>query len=153
MAPHILFFFFFLFLPPIAFSLDRARKSGKPPPAQLHRTSRQPPTKCEEKRPEGANPRTGYRARLLGKETYAYTAPGAMDNRDDRATERSGAEEKEEGTAPQEKGRGRKAPAKKAPGRGETKTQRKPQTKRGRGEGGREGSGTATPPDGGKEAS
>ena len=91
------------------------------------------PTKCEEKRPEGADPRTGYRARLLGKETYAYTAPGAMDNRDDPATERSGAEEKEEGTAPQEKGRGRKAPAKKAPGRGETKTQQKPQTKRGRG--------------------
>ena len=56
-----------------------------------------------------------------------------MDNRDDRATERSGAQEKEEGTAPQEKGRGRKAPAKKAPGRGETKTQQKPQTKRGRG--------------------
>ena len=82
------------------------------------------PTKCKEKRPEGADPRTGYRARLLGKETYAYTAPGAMDNRDDRATERSGAEEKEEGTAPQEKGRGRKAPAKKAPGRGKTKTNR-----------------------------
>ena len=91
------------------------------------------PAKCEEKRPEGADPRTGYRARLLGKETYAYTAPGAMDNRDDRATERSGAEEKEAGTAPQEKGRGRKAPAKKAPGRGETKTQQKPQTKTGRG--------------------
>ena len=30
-------------LPPIAFNLDRARKSGKPPPAQLHRTNRQPP--------------------------------------------------------------------------------------------------------------
>ena len=69
----------FFFLPPTASSLDRARKSGKPPPAQLHRTRWQPPTKCEEKRPEGANPRTGYRARLLGKETYTYTAPGAMD--------------------------------------------------------------------------
>ena len=91
------------------------------------------PTKCEEKRQEDANPQTGYRTRLLGKETYAYTAPGAMDNRDDRATERSGAQEKEEGTAPQEKGRGRKAPAKKAPGRGEATTQQKPQTKRGRG--------------------
>ena len=43
-----------------------------------------------------------------------------MDTRDDRTTARSGAEEKEEGTAPQEKGRGRNAPAKKAPGRGET---------------------------------
>ena len=101
------------------------------------------PTKCEEKRPEGADPRTGYRARLLGKETYEYTAPGAIDNRDARATERSGVEEKEEGTALQEKGRGRKAPAKKAPNRGETKTQQKPQTKRGRAGGGREGSGTA----------
>ena len=79
------------------------------------------PTKCEEKRPEGANPQTGYRTRLLGKETYAYTAPGAMDNRADRATARGGAGEKEKGTAPQEKGRGRKAPAKKAPDRGETK--------------------------------
>ena len=69
------------------------------------------PTKCEEKRLEGADPQTGYRARLLGKETYAYTAPGAMDNRDDRATERSGAKEKEEGTSLQEKGRGRKAPS------------------------------------------
>ena len=59
------------------------------------------PTKCEEKRLEGANPQTGYRARLLGKETYAYTAPGAMDNRDDHATERSGAK-KEEGGALQE---------------------------------------------------
>ena len=58
------------------------------------------PTKCEEKRPEGANPRTGYRARLLGKETYAYTAPGAMDTRGDRTTARNGAEEKEERTAP-----------------------------------------------------
>ena len=110
------------------------------------------PTKCEEKRQEDANPQTGYRARLLGKETYANTAPGAMNNRDDRATERSGAKEKEEGTALQEKGRGRKAPAKKAAGRGET-TQQKPQIKRGRGEGGREGSGTATPPARGKEAS
>ena len=99
------------------------------------------PTKCEEKRPEGANPRTGYRARLLGKETYAYTAPGAMDTRDDRTTARSGAEEKEERTAPQEKGRGLNAPAKKAPGRGETKTQQKPQTKRGRGKGGGKGAG------------
>ena len=58
------------------------------------------PTKCEEKRLEGANPRTGYRARLLGKETYAYTAPGAKDTHDDRTTARSGAEEKGEGTAP-----------------------------------------------------
>ena len=65
------------------------------------------PTKCEEKRQEDANPQTGYRARLLGKETYAYTAPGAMDNRDDRATERSGAKEKEEGATLQEKGQGR----------------------------------------------
>ena len=86
------------------------------------------PTKCEEKRQEDANPQTGYRARLLGKETYAYTAPGAMDNRDDRATERSGAKEKEEGATLQEKGQGRKAPAKKAPGRGEATTQQKPQT-------------------------
>ena len=61
------------------------------------------PTKCEEKRLEGADPRTGYRARLLGKETNAYTAPGAMDNRDDHATERSGAKEKEEGATLQEK--------------------------------------------------
>ena len=90
----------FVFWPPIASSLDRARKSGKPPPAQLHRTRWQPPTKCEEKRPEGANPRTGYRARLLGKETYAYTAPGAMDTRGDRTTARNSAEEKEERTAP-----------------------------------------------------
>ena len=110
------------------------------------------PTKCKEKRPEGADPRTGYRARLLGKETYAYTAPGAMDNRDDRATERSGAKEKEEGTALQEKGQGRKAPAKKAPGRGETKTNRSHKQKEEGGEGGRKGSGTATPPAGEKEA-
>ena len=112
------------------------------------------PTKCEEKRQEDANPQTGYRTRLLGKETYAYTAPGAMDNRDDHATERSGAKEKEEGATLQEKSRGRKAPAKKAAGRGEIATQQNPQTKRGRGgRGGREGSGTATPPAMGKEAS
>ena len=98
------------------------------------------PTKCEEKRPEGANPRTGYRARLLGKETYAYTAPGAMDTRDDRTTMRSGAEEKEEGTAPQEKGRGRNAPAKKAPGRGET-TRRIPEREEEGGEGARKRAG------------
>ena len=104
------------------------------------------PTKCEEKRQEDANPQTGYRTRLLGKETYAYTAPGAMDNRDDRATERSGAKEKEEGTALQEKGRGRKAPAKKAPGRGETTTQQNPQTKRGRGGRGGGGKEAGRPP-------
>ena len=110
------------------------------------------PTKCEEKRPEGANPRTGYRARLLGKETYAYTAPGAMDTRDDRTTARSGAEEKEEGTAPQEKGRGRNASAKtKAPDRGET-THRIPERKEEGGGRGTEESGPATPPAGEKEA-
>ena len=112
------------------------------------------PTKCEEKRPEGANPRTGYRARLLGKETYTYTAPGAMDTRDDRTTMRSGAEEKEEGTTPQEKGRGRNAPAKKAPGRGET-THRIPERKEEGGEGGGRGteeSGPAKPPAGEKKA-
>ena len=87
------------------------------------------PTKCEEKRQEDANPQTGYRSRLLGKETYAYTTPGAMDNRDNRATERSGAKEKEEGATLQEKGQGRKAPAKKAPGRGETTTNRSPKQK------------------------
>ena len=56
-----------------------------------------------------------------------------MDNRDDHATERSGAKEKEEGATLQEKNRDRKAPAKKAPGRGEIATQQNPQTKRGRG--------------------
>ena len=110
------------------------------------------PTKCEEKRPEGADPRTGYRARLLGKETYAYTAPGAMDTRDDRTTARSGAEEKEERTAPLEKGRGRNASAKtKAPDRGET-THRIPERKEEGGRRGAEESGPATPPAGEKEA-
>ena len=73
------------------------------------------PTKCEEKRLEDANPQTGYRARLLGKETYAYTAPGAMDNRDDRATERSGAKEKEEGATLQEKRPRPQGPREKSP--------------------------------------
>ena len=71
------------------------------------------PTKCEEKRQEDANPQTGYRTRLLGKETYAYTAPGAMDNRDDRATERSGAKEKEEGTPSRKKAEAARPPRKK----------------------------------------
>ena len=110
------------------------------------------PTRCEEKRLEGADPQTGYRARLLGKETYAYTAPGAMDNRDDRATERSGAKEKEEGATLQEKRPRPQGPREKSPRPGRNKNQQKPQTKRGRGGRGREGSGTATPPAGEKEA-
>ena len=74
-----------------------------------------------------------------------------MDTRDDRTTMRSGAEEKEERTAPQEKGQGLNAPAKKAPGRGET-THRIPQRKEEGGGRGAEKSGTATPPAGEKEA-
>ena len=111
------------------------------------------PTKCEEKRPEGANPRTGYRARLLGKETY--TAPGGVDNRDARGP-RNGAERKKKRRAPSprtphEKDRGHKAPAKRAPSQCEKKTRtqnpqkRQPQKKKESG-GGREGSWAATQP-------
>ena len=109
------------------------------------------PTKCEEKRQEDANPQTGYRARLLGKETYAYTAPGAMDNRDDRATERSGAKEKEEGATLQEKRPRPQGPREKSPRPGRNHPQNPP-TKGGRGGRGAEESGTATPPAGEKEA-
>ena len=79
------------------------------------------PTKCEEKRQEDANPQTGYRTRLLGKETYAYTAPGAMDNRDNHATERSGAKEKEEGATLQEKRPRPQGPREKSPRPGRNK--------------------------------
>ena len=77
-----------------------------------------------------------------------------MDTRDDRTTARSGAEEKEERTAPLEKGRGRNASAKtKAPDRGET-THRIPERKEegGVGERGTEESGPAKPPAGEKKA-
>ena len=52
---------------------------------------------------------------MLGKETYAYTAPGAMDNRDNHATERSGAKEKEEGATLQEKRPRPQGPREKSP--------------------------------------
>ena len=68
-----------------------------------------------------------------------------MDTRYDRTTARSGAEEKEERTAPLEKGRGRNASAKtKAPDRGET-THRIPERKEEGGGRGAEESGPANP--------
>ena len=104
------------------------------------------PTKCEEKRQEGATPQTGYRARLLGKETYAYTAPGAMDNRDDHATERSGAKEKEEGATLQEKKRPRpQGPREKSPRPGRNKNPTEATNKKRKGEKGG-GKGAGRPP-------
>ena len=77
-----------------------------------------------------------------------------MDNRDDRATERSGAKEKEEGATLQEKRPRPQGPREKSPrpGRNKHPTEATNKKRKG-GEGGREGSGTATPPARGKEAS
>ena len=109
------------------------------------------PTKCEEKRQEDANPQTGYRTRLLGKETYANTAPGAMDNRDDHATERSGAKEKEEGATPQEKRPRPQGPREKSPrpGRNNNPTESTNKKRKG-GKGGGKGAGRPPRRPGGK---
>ena len=76
-----------------------------------------------------------------------------MDNRDDRATERSGAKEKEEGATLQEKRPRPQGPREKSPRPGRNNQTEPTKKKRKGGKGGREGSGTATPPARGKEAS
>ena len=80
---RIIFYFIFFPIASVFIHHGKAKNRRQPSFARPNGST----TKRVEQRPGSAKPRTGYQARMLGKEIYS--APDAMDNRDAHAAERS----------------------------------------------------------------